>query len=65
MQGGVKIETFDLPNNDPAGGIQLTLETSITNVGYRQANRIVDVTWVLAIASWDATQLNLVRHVLR
>lgn len=27
----VTIETFDLPSNDPAGGISLTLQTSLTN----------------------------------
>lgn len=32
LKGGVKINTFDLPSNDPAGGIHLTLETSTTNV---------------------------------
>ena len=32
LKGGVKINTFDLPSNDPAGGIHLTLDTSVTNV---------------------------------
>ncbi|KAF5386260.1 hypothetical protein D9615_002421 [Tricholomella constricta] len=31
LKGGVKIKTFDLPSNDPAGGIHLTLEASTTN----------------------------------
>ncbi|KAH9934026.1 uncharacterized protein BXZ73DRAFT_100865 [Epithele typhae] len=31
LKGGVKIETFDLPSNDPAGGVHLTLQTNITN----------------------------------
>ena len=31
LKGGVKIESFDLPSNDPAGGIHLTLETTVTN----------------------------------
>lgn len=31
LKGGVKIETFDLPSNDPAGGIHLTLQTTVTN----------------------------------
>ena len=34
LKGGVKINTFDLPSNDPAGGIHLTLDTSVTNVSY-------------------------------
>ncbi|KAI0063538.1 hypothetical protein BV25DRAFT_1915044 [Artomyces pyxidatus] len=31
LQGGVVINSFDLPANDPAGGIHLTLDTTITN----------------------------------
>ncbi|KAH9835153.1 uncharacterized protein C8Q71DRAFT_764402 [Rhodofomes roseus] len=31
LQDGVVIESFDLPENDPAGGVHLTLNTSITN----------------------------------
>ncbi|GAA5897781.1 hypothetical protein JCM8208_000260 [Rhodotorula glutinis] len=31
FKGFVKIESFDLPANDPAGGITLTLATSLTN----------------------------------
>ncbi|KAF9047294.1 hypothetical protein BJ165DRAFT_1464966 [Panaeolus papilionaceus] len=31
LKGGVKIQSFDLPSNDPAGGIRLTLETTATN----------------------------------
>jgi hypothetical protein len=32
LQGAVTINTFDLPGDDPAGGITLTLATSIVNV---------------------------------
>lgn len=32
LKGGVKINSFDLPSNDPAGGIHLTLNTTVTNV---------------------------------
>lgn len=32
LKNGVKINSFDLPSNDPAGGIHLTLETTVTNV---------------------------------
>lgn len=32
LMNGVKINSFDLPGNDPAGGIYLTLDTTITNV---------------------------------
>ena len=32
LKDGVKIKTFDLPSNDPAGGIRLTLDASTTNV---------------------------------
>lgn len=31
LRGGVKIDHFDLPGNDPAGGITLALATTITN----------------------------------
>ncbi|KAF8828949.1 hypothetical protein HHX47_DHR3000558 [Lentinula edodes] len=31
LKGGVQIQSFDLPANDPAGGIQLTLNASATN----------------------------------
>ncbi|KAF8891683.1 hypothetical protein BD779DRAFT_1661547 [Infundibulicybe gibba] len=31
LKDGVQIKTFDLPSNDPAGGIHLTLEASTTN----------------------------------
>ncbi|KAF7321550.1 hypothetical protein MKEN_00676000 [Mycena kentingensis (nom. inval.)] len=31
LKGGVKIKTFDLPSNDPAGGIHLTLDASTAN----------------------------------
>ncbi len=37
LKGGVKIETFDLPSNDPDGGIHLTLQTNVTNVSSRVA----------------------------
>jgi Protein of unknown function (DUF3712) len=32
LKGGVKINSFDLPSNDPAGGIHLSLNTTVTNV---------------------------------
>jgi len=35
LKDGVKIKSFDLPSNDPAGGIHLTLDASTTNVGLR------------------------------
>ncbi|GLB37240.1 putative protein of unknown function (DUF3712) [Lyophyllum shimeji] len=31
LKGGVKIKTFDLPSNDPAGGIHLTLVAATAN----------------------------------
>lgn len=31
LKNGVTIDTFDLPSNDPAGGIHLTLQTTVTN----------------------------------
>jgi hypothetical protein len=35
LKDGVKIKTFDLPSNDPAGGIHLTLDASTTNVSLK------------------------------
>lgn len=32
LKNGVTVNAFDLPSNDPAGGIHLTLETTVTNV---------------------------------
>jgi hypothetical protein len=32
LQGGVVIDSFDLPSNDPAGDIHLALQTTVTNV---------------------------------
>ena len=32
LQGAVTINSFDLPADDPAGGITLTLATTIVNV---------------------------------
>ena len=31
LQNGVIINSFDLPANDPAGGVHLTLNTTVTN----------------------------------
>jgi hypothetical protein len=31
LQNGVVIDSFDLPANDPAGGVHLTLNTTVTN----------------------------------
>lgn len=32
LKGGVTINTFDLPSDDPAGGIHLTIEATAVNV---------------------------------
>jgi len=32
LKDGVKVQSFDLPSNDPAGGIHLTLEVTTSNV---------------------------------
>ena len=32
LKGGVTIKSFDLPSNDPAGGIHLTLAATTANV---------------------------------
>jgi hypothetical protein len=35
LKNGVIIKSFDLPGNDPAGGIHLTLDTTVTNVSFQ------------------------------
>ena len=40
LKNGVVIESFDLPENDPSGGIHLTLNTSITNVSSIQLHYV-------------------------
>jgi hypothetical protein len=35
LKNGVSINSFDLPANDPAGGIHLTLDTTVTNVSFK------------------------------
>lgn len=35
LQNGVTINSFDLPSDDPEGGIHLTLNTTVTNVCVR------------------------------
>lgn len=32
LKDGVKITSFDLPANDPAGGIHLTIQSEVANV---------------------------------
>jgi hypothetical protein len=31
LRNGVRIDSFDLPGNDPAGGVSLSLQTTVTN----------------------------------
>ena len=40
LKNGVVIESFDLPENDPSGGIHLTLNTTITNVSSIQLHYV-------------------------
>lgn len=44
LKGGVQITTFDLPSNDPNGGIHLTLNAATTNVSIRSARTGEDGT---------------------
>ena len=32
LRGGIKINNFDLPSNDPDGGIHLILNSTVENV---------------------------------
>ncbi|KAJ3518119.1 hypothetical protein NLJ89_g70 [Agrocybe chaxingu] len=64
LQGGVTIQTFDLPSNDPAGGIHLTLETTAANpsqVGIQLSslgfNTFVDGVMIAPVASAGSVTL--------
>ncbi|KDQ27871.1 hypothetical protein PLEOSDRAFT_1112748 [Pleurotus ostreatus PC15] len=62
LKGGVKIKSFDLPANDPAGGIHLTIEADATNpsqVGVQLSslgfNTFVGNTMIAPVASKEVT----------
>ncbi|CAA7259257.1 unnamed protein product [Cyclocybe aegerita] len=64
LQGGVTIQTFDLPSDDPAGGIHLTLETTAANpsqVGIQLSslgfNTFVDGVMIAPVASAGSVTL--------
>lgn len=61
LKNGVKINSFDLPANDPAGGIHLTLDTTVTNVRYSintfEGPKGFTHKGFLAIASWNRIEL--------
>lgn len=44
LKDGVKIKSFDLPANDPAGGIHLTIEADATNVSSKSHDDISNLT---------------------
>ncbi len=58
LKNGVTIKSFDLPGNDPAGGVHLTLDTTIANVKLRadclqQSFLLICIT---AFTSWHRSQ---------
>ena len=56
LKNGVKINSFDLPANDPAGGIHLTLDTTVTNV--RQPRNTSEEFHLLAFSSHRKLESN-------
>ncbi|SRR5216684_2840165 len=47
LKNGVTIKSFDLPGNEPAGGIHLTLDTTITNVSLNWLSPAILFTYML------------------
>lgn len=60
LKNGVTIESFDLPANDPAGGIQLTIQSEVTNVWLRHPAFTITVAH-MHIRSLRKLVSNLVR----
>jgi hypothetical protein len=55
LKDGVIIQAFDLPANDPAGGIHLTLQTTVTNVRLLFCSLSIAfpyMSYLVAFASW-------------
>ncbi|OBZ73242.1 hypothetical protein A0H81_06855 [Grifola frondosa] len=57
LKDGVTIHSFDLPSNDPEGGIHLTLNTSVTNVRLFLLLRIVSILTLAVQPSQVGVQL--------
>ena len=58
LNNGVTIKSFNLPGNDPAGGIHLTLDMSVTNVSLQVAfllHSFSKICWI-ALSSWYCPQ---------
>lgn len=59
LKNGVLIKSFDLPSNDPAGGIHLMLDSTVANV--RLPHYLSDMPLIpqsTALASWSRAQLH-------
>lgn len=63
LKGGVRIKSFDLPSNDPAGGIHLTLEATTANVKISISYFSSHLTTVLALSSWYSAQSSGIRDI--
>lgn len=61
----VVINSFDLPSNDPAGGITLVINSTITNVGRVLCHSNVANSVFVALASRYCAQLAAVSGLLR
>ena len=51
LQNSVVINSFDLPSNDPAGGITLTINSTVTNVCLTSSLLAIHSHYFLAFAS--------------
>ena len=65
LKNGVVIESFDLPENDPSGGIHLTLNTTITNVSRGTPQFAAGADLMSAVTSWHCPGLDCVLELLR
>lgn len=65
LANGVVINSFDLPENDPEGGIHLTIQSTVTNVclATMKASSIAKV--LLALASRVLVVLHRLPSILR
>jgi hypothetical protein len=67
LKNGVVVNSFDLPSNDPAGGVHLTLQTTVTNVGSStsELRECIDVPVFLAVSGGRAAQLYRLQQLRR
>lgn len=68
LKDGVVVDSFDLPSNDPAGGVHLTLQTTVTNVSDIANGSLSECSYPVilpAVPGWRATELDRIPHFRR